>query len=215
MISAVSAPFMPSMRPPAPSGTDRATASVETKSPSKTLPKTTPKIPSDTDARAPGQLTPEEKAVVEQLKKTDQEVRAHEQAHKNAGGKFAGSASYGYQAGPDGKRYAVSGEVPIDIAPVDGDPEATIAKMTIVSSAALAPAKPSGQDRQVAAQAASIRAEAQAELARQSRNELSGEEGGASESPNSGTISALSAYEAGRVSGNNETTSGQVLDFFS
>ena len=203
MISAVSAPFIPPLRPPASSGAGRTTAAVETKT------------PPNADSRALGQLTEEEKAIVEQLKKTDQEVRAHEQAHKNAGGQFAGSASYGYQAGPDGKRYAVSGEVPIDIAPVEGDPEATIAKMNTVTAAALAPAKPSGQDRQVAAQAASIRAEAQAELAREFRKELSGQQESASGTPNSGTVSALAAYEAGRGSESSEKVSGSILDFFS
>ena len=53
--------------------------------------------------------------------------------------------------GPDGNRYAIGGEVSIDVAPVDGDPEATIAKMEIVKAAALAPAEPSAQDRKVAA----------------------------------------------------------------
>ena len=117
------------------------------------------------------ELSEEEKAVVEQLKKTDQEVKAHEQAHKNAGGQYAGSASFGYVKGPDGKRYAVSGEVPIDIAPVEGDPKATIAKMDAVISAALAPAKPSSQDRNVAARAAALRAKAQAEISQTSSEE--------------------------------------------
>lgn len=211
MISAVSAPIMTIMRPSVPSGSDRATPSVE----SKTPPSTKPQTLSVSDVQLSGQLTEEEKAVVEQLKTIDQEVRAHEQAHKNAGGQFAGSASFGYQAGPDGKRYAVSGEVPIDIAPVEGDPEATIAKMNTVTAAALAPAKPSGQDRQVAAQAASMRAEAQAELARQTRTELSGEEGQASGPPNSDTKSALEAYVIGSGSENSKKMSGSILDFFS
>ncbi len=111
-----------------------------------------------------GELNDEQKAQVEQLRKTDQEVRAHEAAHKNAGGQHAGSASYSYTVGPDGKRYATGGEVPIDVAPVDGDPEATIAKLDVVIAAALAPAKPSAQDRKVAAAAVAARNQARAEL---------------------------------------------------
>jgi len=163
----------------------------------------------------PGQLTDEEKAQVKQLKKIDQEVRAHEQAHKNAGGQFAGSASFSFDVGPDGRQYAVSGEVSIDIAPVEGDPEATIAKMITVAAAALAPAKPSGQDRQVAAQAAALKAEAQAELVRETRTELSGGDGDISENSNSYNISAIAAYEARNISENTEKISGNILDFFS
>lgn len=121
------------------------------------------------------QLSDAEKDQVKKLEKTDREVRAHEQAHKNAGGRYAGSASYGYQVGPDGKRYAVSGEVSIDIAPIEGDPEATISKMNVIISAALAPAKPSSQDRRVAAQAATQRNEAQAEAASGQEDEENGD----------------------------------------
>ena len=87
------------------------------------------------------------------LAKRDAEVRAHEQAHAAAGGAFAGAASYGYQRGPDGRSYAVSGEVPIDVSAISGDPEATIQKMQQVKRAALAPRDPSHADRAIAATA--------------------------------------------------------------
>jgi len=90
-------------------------------------------------------------------------VRQHEQAHARVGGKYAGQPRYDYTEGPDGKRYATSGEVSIDVSPVRGDPEATIEKMEIVKKAALAPARPSQQDRNVAAQADAQRIEAEAE----------------------------------------------------
>lgn len=46
-------------------------------------------------------------------------MRAHEQAHKTAAGGLAqGGATFEYQTGPDGKQYAVSGEVKIDTSPV-------------------------------------------------------------------------------------------------
>ena len=100
------------------------------------------------------ELSEEEKQQVQELKNRDKEVRAHEMAHVAAGGQYiANRASFDYQAGPDGKRYAVGGEVSIDTSKVSNDPEATIRKMQVVKRAALAPAKPSPQDRSVAAQA--------------------------------------------------------------
>lgn len=114
-----------------------------------------------------GGLSPEELAVVEKLKARDKEVRDHEQAHARVGGQYAGSPSYTYQAGPDGRNYAVGGEVPIDVAPVSGDPEATIRKMEIVKAAALAPAEPSSADRRIASLADSQRMEALMELNQQ------------------------------------------------
>ncbi|WP_417530967.1 putative metalloprotease CJM1_0395 family protein [Marinobacter lipolyticus] len=102
-----------------------------------------------------------------ELKARDREVRAHEAAHKAVGGQHAGAISYDYQRGPDGARYAVGGEVSIDISPVQGDPEATIEKMRVVRAAAMAPAEPSSQDRAVAAEATQIMLQAQTDLYRQ------------------------------------------------
>jgi hypothetical protein len=64
--------------------------------------------------------------------------------------------------------YAVSGEVSIDVSPVNGNPQATIAKMATVRSAALAPADPSGQDRAVAASATAEEIKARQELTEES-----------------------------------------------
>jgi len=99
------------------------------------------------------------------LKARDREVRAHEAAHQAVGGQYAGAISYVYERGPDGAQYAVGGEVSIDTAPVEGDPQATIEKMRTVRAAALAPAEPSPQDRAVAAQAMQLMLQAQSELA--------------------------------------------------
>ncbi len=115
-------------------------------------------------------LTEEEQAYVEELKAIDREVRAHEAAHAAKGGGYAGRPTYEYVTGPDGVRYAVSGRVQIDTGVVAGDPEATIRKLETVRRAALAPAKPSGQDRAVAAQAEAAIRQAQAEL-REKRTE--------------------------------------------
>ncbi len=111
------------------------------------------------------ELTEEEQAQVEKLRERDADVRRHEQAHKTAAGSYAtGGATYHYTTGPDGKRYAVDGEVKIDTSQIEGDPAATLRKMRQVRRAASAPAEPSAQDRQVAAEAAAAERRAQREL---------------------------------------------------
>lgn len=111
------------------------------------------------------QLSPEERRMVETLKQIDTEVRNHEMAHVTAGGAHITSgASFSYKTGPDGKKYAVAGEVSIDTSPVPGDPEATMRKMRQIRQAALAPADPSAQDQRVAANAAAQSLKALSEL---------------------------------------------------
>ena len=111
------------------------------------------------------ELTQEEVQELANLKKRDREVRAHEQAHISAGGQYVrGGARFDYQKGPDGKRYAVGGEVSIDTSKVSGDPEATARKMQAIRRAALAPASPSGQDRSVAAKASQIETKMRMEI---------------------------------------------------
>lgn len=110
---------------------------------------------------------------VQKLKQIDANVRQHEAAHQAAGGSHAGGASFTYTRGPDGKNYAVAGEVPIDVS-AESEPAATIAKMEQVKAAALAPADPSPQDMRVAAQADAAKLQAQAELRRQSGDSPAG-----------------------------------------
>jgi hypothetical protein len=111
-------------------------------------------------------LSEDQKNQVRELKKRDQEVKAHEASHMAAGGSCVrGGATYSYQVGPDGKRYAVGGEVSIDVSSASGDPHETIMKMQTVKRAALAPAQPSGQDRAVASQAGAVEGQARKELA--------------------------------------------------
>lgn len=139
---------------------------------------------SEPGSRAPGtpqssnkatQLTPEQKQQVAELKQRDRDVKAHEAAHVAAGGGFVrGGAKFSYQSGPDGKRYAVGGEVSIDTSPVKDNPSATIAKMQTVRSAALAPANPSGQDRSVAAAASAQEAQARKALAAENSEKVQG-----------------------------------------
>lgn len=114
---------------------------------------------------APAQ-SPEEQRMLQQLQARDREVRAHELAHVAAGaGLVRSGAMFSYQRGPDGRYYAVGGEVSIDTSAVPGDPLATQRKAEQVQRAALAPAQPSGQDRAVAAQAARMAAEARLQQA--------------------------------------------------
>jgi hypothetical protein len=102
--------------------------------------------------------------MLQQLKKRDIDVRAHEQAHLSVAGRYAaGGASFSYQTGPDGVKYAVGGEVPIDIS-AESTPEATIQKMETVRRAALAPADPSPADLQIAADASAKEIQAMQEL---------------------------------------------------
>ncbi len=121
-------------------------------------------------------LTAEEQKTIQELKARDTEVRAHEQAHLSAAGQYAaGGASFSYQTGPDGKRYASGGEVPIDIAK-EKTPEATIQKMRTVRRAALAPANPSATDRNIAAQASAKESQAMKELQAQTEEPAEGRE---------------------------------------
>ncbi|MBU0482176.1 MAG: hypothetical protein KKG47_13855 [Proteobacteria bacterium] len=123
------------------------------------------------DEMAEDGLGLQQQMALSRLKSIDAAVRAHERAHVAVGGGLIrGGVSYQYRVGPDGKRYAVGGDVAIDTS--EGvSPEATIRKMEAVRSAALAPATPSAQDRRVAAQAALAIIKARIELLNLARDE--------------------------------------------
>jgi hypothetical protein len=107
---------------------------------------------SDQAEGAVKKLTPEEEAQVRKLAQRDQEVKAHEQAHVAASGGFAGSPSYEYQTGPDGRRYAVGGEVSIRRGGATNTGQA-LGEAEAVKRGAAAPAEPASQDMAVAARA--------------------------------------------------------------
>ena len=137
-------------------------------------------------------LSNEDKRLIRELQKRDQEVRAHERAHKTAAGSLArGSATYTYQIGPDGRRYAIGGEVHIDVSP-GSTPEESLEKARRIRSAASAPSEPSAQDHSVASDAARLEAEARKELQEnrredgQSRSSLDGPVKGVSGPPELG-----------------------------
>lgn len=119
------------------------------------------------------ELSESDKQALDGLKRRDAEVKAHEQAHMSAAGDLAqGGASFDYERGPDGQRYAVGGEVSIDTSSVPGDPQATLLKAQRIRRAAAAPVDPSSQDRSVAAQASRMETQARGEVAQQSRDKL-------------------------------------------
>ncbi len=109
--------------------------------------------------------------ILAELKAADREVRAHEAAHMAAGGALAGAASYTYKTGPDGKQYAVAGEVPIKMGK-GKTPQETLMRAEQVRAAALAPAKPSAQDYKVAQSAAAMKMEAQMEILKLKEEEM-------------------------------------------
>lgn len=117
------------------------------------------------------QLTQKEQAQVRELQQRDREVRAHEAAHRAAAGGMASGGSYSYQTGPDGKNYAVGGEVSISGSHASS-PQEQLRQAETIRRAALAPADPSPQDRMVAAQASAIAFQARAEIRAEQRQQM-------------------------------------------
>ena len=109
-------------------------------------------------------LSSEQKDLVTKLAARDTAVRAHEAAHQAAAAGLGGGASFTYETGPDGKRYAVGGEVPVSLRS-GRTPQETLSNAQTVRSAALAPADPSSQDLAVAAQATQMEAAARQQMA--------------------------------------------------
>jgi hypothetical protein len=95
-------------------------------------------------------LTSREEMLVLDLRREDQEVRAHELAHYYTGRPHTSEPQFWLVVGPDGKRYAVAGHVQFDFAPIPGDAEATVRKYEQLRRAALAPRVPSPFDYKVA-----------------------------------------------------------------
>jgi hypothetical protein len=124
------------------------------------------------------ELSDDDQRLLAELKAADRNARAHEQAHRAAGGQYIiGGPYYQFERGPDGHLYAVSGEVTIDVSEIPNDPEATARKMAQVRSAALAPRDPSAQDRRVAAEASAKEAKASIEAMRRHYEESQGAQG--------------------------------------
>lgn len=136
-----------------PAGSASSAASADSQSSSK---QSTPQ---------PQSLSPAEQRRVEELKRIDADVRAHEQAHIAAGQNLITSGpNYTYTYGPDGKQYAIGGEVGIDTSP-EKKPEDNIDKGERIQAAALAPRDPSPQDYRVAAVGSQLEAQGRSDLA--------------------------------------------------
>lgn len=139
---------------------------------------------------------------IEQLKQRDVEVRTHEKAHSSTGGQYAGNPQFEFQSGPDGNRYAVDGEVSIDISDA-ATPQQTLRKMQQIRAAALAPADPSPQDLKVAAEAAKKAFDARAEIAREATQK-------ATEAPSANTVQVPTLDEI--IANNTVSTPTRQLD---
>lgn len=126
---------------------------------------TSTKEESQSNASNPSNATNEMKlaAEIRRLVVVENHVKQHEAAHMAVGGEFAGTASYSYTTGPDGKRYISGGEVSISIPSTDDKKEA-IRMLEQVKRAALAPADPSAQDQSTAASASAKQSALRAEL---------------------------------------------------
>jgi hypothetical protein len=178
-------------------------------------------------------LTENQRRQLATLEEQDRAIRRHEEAHRAAaGGLVRGGISYRYRVGPDGKRYAVHGDVDIDLT-AEASPEATIRKMQRARRAATAPASPSPQDRAIAAlarqredRAREALREERIESARGAREERSdamrAEGDGASEAAGPGSggegapegLRALAALAAGLRPGQNPRTGvAKLADF--
>jgi hypothetical protein len=125
------------------------------------------------ESGATNELSEDEERLVRDLATRDSEVRAHESAHQAAGGGMVGAASYTYQQGPDGKMYAIGGEVSVSMK-AGSTPEETIANAKQLAAAAMAAGDPSPQDHAVAASARVMEMKAQQQLANEEKEEILG-----------------------------------------
>ncbi|VAW62114.1 hypothetical protein MNBD_GAMMA11-961 [hydrothermal vent metagenome] len=144
----------------------------------------------------------QDNAVTGQLRARDREVRSHEAAHAAAGGSLVrGGTSFTLQQGPDGRSYAIGGEVQLDVSPVENDPQATVIKSQRIQAAALAPAQPSAQDFKVAGNASQMAARARVEIAVERREETQ---------PSEEVESTQEQADEGNAAGNSNLATGEI-----
>jgi len=145
----------------------------ESKKAEKEKEQETQKVAESKKSSSTQELSEDEERLVKDLSSRDTEVRAHEAAHQAAGGGLAGGASYSYQQGPDGRMYAIGGEVSISM-PSGSSPEETVKNARQVAAAALAAGSPSPQDFSVASSAKVMEMKALQEITKQAQEELEG-----------------------------------------
>jgi len=131
----------------------------------------------------PNKLSANEERLIKDLQSRDGEVKSHESAHQAAGGGMTGAATFTYQQGPDGKMYAIGGEVSISYKS-GSTPQETIANARQVIAAAMAPGSPSSQDFAVASSAKVMEMKAMQQLAKEAKEELTGKQTYKNESDN-------------------------------
>lgn len=120
-------------------------------------------------------LSQDEQRLVKDLASRDSEVRAHEAAHQASGGGMTGAATFTYQQGPDGKMYAIGGEVSISMKS-GSSPQETIANARQIATAAMAAGDPGPQDFAVASSARVMEMKAKQQLAKQEQESVMGKE---------------------------------------
>lgn len=151
------------------------------------------------------ELTPQEQQQLAELKQTDAQVKAHEHAHKStAAGLTTSGPNYEYETGPDGKKYAVAGDVNVSYQK-SSDPEVNLKNAQQLKAAALAPADPSSQDRKVAMQADREIAQARQEIMEEQNQTEEEEETSATSA--AGSMTPASETESDTQNNTAETTS--------
>ena len=91
------------------------------------------------------------KRVLDKLKLSDSKIREHEQSHASLG-TTTSPISYNYQAGPDGKLYAVGGSVRLETS-IPDDPKQASYKLDRIAKASSGVNDLSGADAQITIQA--------------------------------------------------------------
>lgn len=157
------------------------------------------------------ELTIIERLEVRELEQLDRSVRQHEKTHLQTARDIAvGGADFRYKRGPDGKKYAVNGEVDIDASAVSGDTRATIEKAIKVQNTALAPSDPSPKDLRAASQARIMEAKAYRKLSREQQSE----EQFKSNAQQPGEIPLSSGYNVYQTTVQRQENLYNILDLF-
>ncbi|MCP4269219.1 MAG: hypothetical protein GY777_27230 [Candidatus Brocadiaceae bacterium] len=88
------------------------------------------KADNDTKTNVDGrQPSPEEQKEIEKIRKNSRNVKRRELVYRAVvGNHVRGAASFQYETGPDGMKYAIAGHTAIDTRPIINNPEASIRK---------------------------------------------------------------------------------------
>jgi hypothetical protein len=106
------------------------------------------------------ELSDTNKEALDELKKRDKKVKKHEAGHTgNPDIQTIGTPRYKYTLGPDGKMYAVGGEVTLSTGRVS-NPQDALRKATALKKASLSSDDPSPADFAAASAASQMKAEA-------------------------------------------------------